>query len=40
LQFLDFPSDVVEAVENGGINLFKVEHLAHVLAKRFRVTPG
>jgi hypothetical protein len=40
LRLLDFPSDVVEALENGGINLFEAEQLARVTAGRLSVSPG
>ena len=40
LRLLDFPSDVVEALTNGEINLFEAEQLARVTAHRLGVTPG
>jgi hypothetical protein len=38
LRLLDFPVDVIEALENGGINLFEAEQLARVIAQRLGVT--
>jgi len=38
LRLLDFPSDVVESLENGDINLFEVEQLARVTGERLRTT--
>jgi hypothetical protein len=40
LRLPDFPSDVVEALEKGDINLFEAEQLARVTAKRLEVTFG
>jgi hypothetical protein len=40
LRLLDFPPDVVEALESGDINLFEAEQLARVTAERLGVTPG
>ncbi|HEX7318539.1 MAG TPA: hypothetical protein VF297_31820 [Pyrinomonadaceae bacterium] len=40
LRLLDFPPDVVEALENGYINLFEAEQLARVIAGRLGATPG
>jgi hypothetical protein len=40
LRLLDFPSDVVEALESGEINLFEAEQLARVSAERLGVTPA
>jgi hypothetical protein len=40
LRLPDFPSDVIEVIENGDINLFEAEQLARVTAKRLEVTPG
>lgn len=40
LRLLDFPPDVVEALENGHINLFEAEQLARVTAGRLGATPG
>lgn len=34
LRLIDFPSDVIEVLENGEINLFEAEQLARVTAKR------
>jgi len=36
----DFPADVVEALENGDINLLEAEQLARVTAKRLEVAPS
>lgn len=38
LRLLDFPSDVIEALENGVINLFEAEQLARVTAARLQNT--
>lgn len=38
LRLLDFPSDVIEVLENGDINLFEAEQLARVAAQRLGVT--
>lgn len=38
LRLLDFPSDVVEALTNGEINLFEAEQLARVTAERLGIT--
>jgi hypothetical protein len=38
LRLLDFPSDVVEALEKGDINLFEAEQLARVTAVRLGVS--
>jgi hypothetical protein len=38
LRLPDFPSDVVEALENGDINLFEAEQFARVIAKRLGVS--
>ena len=40
LRLLDFPSDVIEALENGGINLFEAEQLARVTAGRLEISPS
>ena len=40
LRLLDFPPDVVEALENGYINLFEAEQLARVITGRLGATPG
>lgn len=40
LRLLDFPSDVVLALENGDINLFEAEQLARVTVKRSGLTAG
>jgi hypothetical protein len=40
LRLLDFPSDVVETLTNGEINLFEAEQLARVTAGRLGVTTG
>jgi hypothetical protein len=40
LRLLDFPPDVVEALENGAINLFEAEQFARVTPERIGVTPG
>jgi hypothetical protein len=40
LRLLDFPSDVIEALESGDINLFEAEQLARVTATRPGVTPS
>jgi hypothetical protein len=40
LRLPDFPSDVIEALENGDINLFEAEQLARVTAKRLELTPS
>jgi hypothetical protein len=37
LRLLDFPSDVVEVLANGEINLFEAEQLARVTAERLKV---
>ena len=38
LRLPDFPSDVIETLENGDINLFEAEQLARVTAQRLRAT--
>jgi hypothetical protein len=38
LRLLDFPVDVIRALENGGINLFEAEQLARVNAQRLAIT--
>ena len=38
LRLPDFPSDVIEALESGDINLFEAEQLARVTAVRLRVS--
>jgi hypothetical protein len=40
LRLPDFPSDVIEALESGGINLFEAEQLARITAERLGLTPG
>jgi hypothetical protein len=40
LRLSDFPSDVIEVLENGDINLFEAEQLARVTAERLGVTSG
>jgi hypothetical protein len=40
LRLLNFPSDVIEALENGHINLFEAEQLARVTGGRLRTTAG
>jgi hypothetical protein len=40
LRLLDFPSDVIEVLENGDINLFEAEQLARVTAQHLRARPG
>ena len=40
LRLLDFPPDVVEALENEHINLFEAEQLARVTTRRLGATPG
>jgi hypothetical protein len=40
LRLFDFPPDVVEALENGYINLFEAEQLARVITGRLGGTPG
>jgi hypothetical protein len=40
LRLPDFPSDVIEVLENGDINLFEAEQLARVTAERLGVTTG
>jgi len=40
LRLLDFPSDVIEALKSGDINLFEAEQLARVTTKHLEVTPG
>lgn len=40
LRLPNFPSDVVEALENGDINLFEAAQLARVTAKRLELTYG
>ncbi len=40
LRLPDFPSDVIEALENGEINLFEAEQLARITANRLEVTSG
>lgn len=36
----DFPSDVIEALENGDINLFEAEQLNRVTGERLKTTAG
>ncbi|HEX7312298.1 MAG TPA: hypothetical protein VF297_00005 [Pyrinomonadaceae bacterium] len=38
LRLLDFPSDVIGALEGGEINLFEAEQLARVIGERLRTT--
>lgn len=38
LRLIDFPSDVIEALEKGEINLFEAEQLARINARRLEVT--
>ena len=40
LRLPDFPSDVIEALESGGINLFEAEQLARVTAARLGIAPS
>jgi hypothetical protein len=40
LRLPDFPSDVIEVLESGDINLFEAEQLARVTAVRLRVSPS
>jgi hypothetical protein len=40
LRLPDFPSDVIEAIENGDINLFEAEQLARVTEQRLGITSG
>lgn len=40
LRLPDFPSDVLEVLENGDINLFEAEQLARVTARRLGATHG
>lgn len=40
LRLLGFPADVIEALEEGKINLFEAEQLARVTAARLNVTPN
>ena len=40
LRLPNFPSDVVEALENGDINIFEAEQLARITAKRLELTPS
>ena len=40
LRFLDFPSDVIEVLENGDINLFEAEQFARVISRRLGFPAG
>lgn len=40
LRLPDFPADVIEALENGDINLFEAEQLARITAQRLGITHG
>ena len=40
LRLPDFPSDVIEVLENGDVNLFEAEQMARVTAERLKVTSG
>jgi hypothetical protein len=40
LRLLDFPSDVVEVLTNGEINLFEAEQLVRITAERLKGIPG
>jgi hypothetical protein len=40
LRLPDFPSDVIEVLENGDINLFEGEQLARVTRERLGITAG
>ena len=40
LRLPDFPSDVIEVLESGDINLFEAEQLARVTTARLRITPS
>jgi hypothetical protein len=40
LRLLDFPSDVLQALSAGDINLFEAEQLARVVAERLGVSPA
>lgn len=40
LRLPDFPADVIDALENGDINLFEAEQLARVTARRLGATHG
>jgi hypothetical protein len=40
LRLPDFPSDVIEALESGDINLFEAEQLARVTAARLGIAPS
>jgi len=39
LRLIDFPSDVIEVLESGDLNLFEAEQLARVTAGRLGVSP-
>lgn len=39
LRILDFPSDVLEALSSGQINLFEAEQLARITPERLQVSP-
>jgi hypothetical protein len=40
LRLPDFPADVIEALENGDINLFEAEQFARITAGRLEVSPS
>lgn len=40
MRLTDFPSDVIEALENGDINLFEAEQLARITGQRLGVSPA
>ena len=40
LRLPDFPTDVIEVLENGDINLFEAEQLARVTGRRLGITAG
>jgi len=39
LRLIDFPPDVVDALEKGEVNLFEAEQLARVTGQRLNITP-
>lgn len=40
LRLLDFPSDVLEALSSGQINLFEAEQMARVTPERLQISPS
>ena len=40
LRLPDFPADVIEALENGDINLFEAEQLSRITGQRLGITAG